>query len=239
MPALFERLRAPAPTRRVVYSVLRPDFLVVSGEDERGMFYTRAARGEAAGRPLVRGYTLVYARALQPSFETFAIAISNGFQPFPSTQAPASVAAAGPAPVAPPPPRRVIEASAIALGPDRALTSLSRDCPDMRLGDRPAKIARRDAESGLALIETQGLRAALVRPATRAPGADADVFALFAAQAGVSLAPGRVLEPVGEGAPWRVLRPCRTGSAARRCRSNRRPRRRSRAAAAGAAAIAA
>ena len=81
----------------------------------------------------------------------------------------------------------------------------------MRLGDRPAKIARRDAESGLALIETQGLRAALVRPATRAPGADADVFALFAAQAGVSLAPGRVLAPVGEGAPWRVSAPVQDG----------------------------
>ena len=209
LPALFERLRAPAPGRKIAYSVLRPDFLVVSGEDQRGMFYTRAARAEAAGKPATRGYTLVYARALQPSFETFAIAISNGFQPFASAPAAGQVATSGePAPVAPPPRRRMVEATAIALGPDRALTSLSRDCPDMRVGDRPAKIAGRDPESGLALLETQGLRAALVRPATRAPGADVEVFALFAAQAGagasVSLAPGRLLAPASAGAPWRV-----------------------------------
>ena len=209
LPALFERLRTPAPGRKIAYSVLRPDFLVVSGEDQRGMFYTRAARGEAAGKPATRGYTLVYARALQPSFETFAIAISNGFQPFPSAPAAGQVAApGGPASVAPPQRRRIVEATAIALGPDRALTSLSRDCPDMRVADRPAKIAGRDPQSGLALIETQGLRATLARPTTRAPAAEADVFALFAAQAGagasVSLAPGRLIAPASAGAPWRV-----------------------------------
>ncbi|MFN3891140.1 MAG: hypothetical protein ACK4MV_12135 [Beijerinckiaceae bacterium] len=208
LPAFYERLRAPAPGRKVTYAVLRPDFLVVSGEDQRGMFYTRAGRGEVNGRPMTRGYTLVYARELQPSFETFLIAISNGFQPFAPAAVP-SPAATGPStgPVAPAGPRRVVEATAIALSPVRALTALSRDCPDMRVADRPAKIVRRDAAAGLALVETQGLRAAFAHPAARAPG-EADVFVLFAAQAaqgaGVSLTPGRTIAPAGPGESWRV-----------------------------------
>ena len=206
LAALYERLRAPAPARKVTYSVLRPDFLVVSGEDQRGMFYTRAARGEVNGRPVLRGYSLVYARALQPSFETFSIAISNGFQPFPAAVqgAPASSSSAPPAPAAP---RRAVEATAIAVAPNRALAALSRDCPDMRVADRPAKIVRRDETSGLALIETQGLRAILAHPAVRAPG-EADVFVLLATQAGaradVSLTPGRVLAPGASNGPWRA-----------------------------------
>ena len=210
LPLIYERLRS-APGRRVTYGVLRPDFLVVSGEDQRGMFYTRVARGEVGGRPVSRGYSLVYARALQPSFETFSIAISNGFQPFAAPTAAqgavASSPAAASAPAGPAAPRRVVEATAIALAPNRALTALSRDCPDLRVADRPAKIVRRDEANGLALLETQGLRAALAHPAIRAPG-EADVFVLFAAQAGgradVSLTPGRVLPQGASGGPWRV-----------------------------------
>ncbi len=207
LPALYERLRAPAPGRKVTYAILRPDFLVVSGEDQRGLFYTRAARGEANGKPFTRGYTLVYARELQASFGIFSIAISNGFQPFPSpaTGQPASAQASGAA--TPPAPRRVVEATAIALSPTRAVTAMSRACPELSIGERPGKIVRRDEATGLTLIETQGLRAAMTHPAARAPG-EADVLVLFAAQmgprAGVSLAPGRTMAPAGADNPWRV-----------------------------------
>ena len=193
LPALYERLRTPAPGRKVTYSILRPEFLVVTGEDQRGPFYIRAARGEVSGKPFIRGYSLLYARTLQASFDVFSIAISNGFQPF-------AIAAA-------PGPRRVIEATALALTPTRALTALSRDCPDMRVADMPGKIARRDEATGLALIETQGLRAVFARPSARAPG-EGDVFVLFSAQAGprasVSLAPGRTMAPAAPNGPWRV-----------------------------------
>ena len=199
----YERLRAPLPGRRVTYGILRSDFLVVSGEDQRGLFYTRAARGEVNGKQMTRGYTLVYARQLQPSFDVYSIAISNAFQPFPATVAAQGQVASS----APTGPRRVIEATAIAVSPTRALTALSRDCPDMRVADRPARVARRDNATGLALIETQGLRAVLTNPASRAPG-EADVFVLFATQgadgAGVSLTPGRTIAPAADSAPWRV-----------------------------------
>jgi hypothetical protein len=206
LQGFYERLRAPLPGRKVTYGILRSDFLVVSGEDQRGMFYTRAARGEVNGKPVTRGFTLVYARDLQPAFDVFSIAISNGFQPFPAPAAQGQAAATG-APAVTPAPRRVIEATAIALSPTRAFTALSRDCPDIRISDRPARIARRDSATGLALVETQGLRAAMTNPASRAPS-EADVFVLFAMQAGqgasVSLTSGRTMAPAGESAPWRV-----------------------------------
>lgn len=208
LQGFYERLRAPLPGRKVTYGILRSDFLVVSGEDQRGMFYTRAARGEVNGKSVTRGYTLVYARDLQRAFDVFSIAISNGFQPFPPPAATqGQVAGAAPSAIAPPAPRRVIEATAIALSPTRAFTALSRDCPDIRIGDRPARVARRDSATGLALIETQGLRAAMTNPVSRAPG-EADVLVLFAMHAGqgasVSLTPGRTMAPAGESAPWRV-----------------------------------
>lgn len=207
LPALFERLRTPAPGRKVTYSILRPEFLVVTGEDQRGLFYVRAARGEVGGKSLIRGYSLLYARTLQASFDVISIAVSNGFQPFAADAAPGQVSMAAGAVVTAPTPRRVIEATALALTPNRALTALSRDCPDMRVADMPGKIIRRDEATGLALIETQGLRAAFARPSVRAPG-DGDVFVLFSAQAGqrasVSLAPGRTMAPVGANGVWRV-----------------------------------
>ncbi len=207
LPALYERLRAPAPGRKVTYSILRPEFLVVTGEDQRGPFYIRAARGEVSGKPLIRGYSLLYARTLQASFDVFSIAISNGFQPFAIAAAPGQASAPAGAGAAAPGPRRVIEATALALTPTRALTALSRDCPDMRVADMPGKIVRRDEATGLALIETQGLRAVFARPSARPPG-EGDVFVLFSAQAGprasVSLAPGRTMAPVAANGPWRV-----------------------------------
>lgn len=208
LPALYERLRAPAPGRRVTYNILRQNFLVVSGEDRRGLFYIRAARDPSSDSPLVRGYTLVYARALQPSFDTFSIAISNGFQPFPAGATPAQTIAAEPRGASKPQrPRRVIEATALALAPNRALTALARDCPDMRIAGRPAKTLRRDTATGLALLEAQGLRATLASPAARPPS-ETDIFALFAAQANqgarVALASGRMLAPAGSGDAWRV-----------------------------------
>ncbi|MDP2357985.1 MAG: hypothetical protein Q8M31_18240 [Beijerinckiaceae bacterium] len=207
LPALYERLRAPAPGRKVTYSILRPEFLVVTGEDQGGPFYIRAARGEADGKPLIRGYSLLYARTLQTSFDVFSIAISNGFQPFAAAAAPGTAILSAGAGAVAPGPRRVIEATAIALTPTRALTALARDCPDMRVANMPGKIIRRDEATGLTLIETQGLRAAFARPSARAPG-EGDVFVLFSAQAGprasVSLAPGRTMAPGAPNGVWRV-----------------------------------
>ena len=84
LPRLFEILRGDAPGRKVTYRVLRPDFLVVTGEEGERVFYTRAARGMANGVATVRGYTLSYARRLRPTYDVLSIAIANAFEPFPS-----------------------------------------------------------------------------------------------------------------------------------------------------------
>jgi len=138
---------------------------------------------------------------LQPSFDMFSIAISNGFQPF--AAAPAQASATSSATIAPL--RRAVEATAVSLAPDRALVALARDCPDMQVAGRPAKVLRRDSATGLALVEAQGLRAALMRVSPRGPAMQADVFVMFSAQGfGIALASGRTLAGATPEAPMRV-----------------------------------
>ena len=58
--ARFDRLKDTTPARRVTYKLLRPDFLVVSGETGKSTFYTRLTRGVVDGVPVVRGFTFTY-----------------------------------------------------------------------------------------------------------------------------------------------------------------------------------
>lgn len=205
LPRLFEILRGDAPGRKVTYRVLRPDFLVVTGEEGDRVFYTRAARGMANGVATVRGYTLSYARRLRPTYDVLSIAIANAFEPFPSaasTPSTATAPAAGPAPSAS---GVQLAASAIAIGPGLFLTALSGDCVDPKVAGRAAAITRRDAESGLALIEARGAEIAAVAPTSSTPNAGDSLVALFAAQLGgsdaeISVATGEYVAPVGTGA---------------------------------------
>ncbi|HEY8581096.1 MAG TPA: serine protease [Beijerinckiaceae bacterium] len=163
---LFDALRAEQPGRRIGYRVLRPDFMVVSGEDPRGLFYTRAALGGDPARPVIRGYTLVYAQALKPSFDVWAIAISNGFEPFPAA-APAAGAPAA-APAGP-------EATAVTVAPGLALTVLPAGCEAPRLGGQAARVVAR-APSGLALLEAKTAAGRPLAPAAEAGPADLALF---------------------------------------------------------------
>jgi hypothetical protein len=209
LPALFERLRAQTGGRRVTYRILRGNFLVVAGEDSRGLFYTRAARGEVDGRPVVRGFTLVYARGLEPAFEPIVIAMSAAFEPFP---APVSEPQASDAPVVHAAPAGRVAGSALLVEPGRALASLARACEEPQVGGRPARVLRRDAATGLALLAFEGSAggpppARLAQTAPPEPGAI--VYALFAnrdpeGHASVSLAPGRVLSPATPGGGYRI-----------------------------------
>lgn len=204
LPRLFEILRGDGPGRRVTYRVLRPDFLVVTGEEGDRIFYTRAARGVADGVPTVRGYTLSYARRLRPTYDVLSIAIANAFEPFPSA---VSSPSGGPAiSTAPSAPSSQLEASAISIGPGLFLTVLGRDCADPKIAGRAATIARRDAATGLTLIEARGADVAAIAPASTSPNAGDSLVALFAAQMGgrdpeVAVATGEYQAAVGSGAP--------------------------------------
>ena len=203
LPRLFEILRGDAPGRKVTYRVLRPDFLVVTGEEGERVFYTRAARGMANGVATVRGYTLSYARRLRPTYDVLSIAIANAFEPFPSAASTStSPATAGPAPSAS---GVQLAASAIAIGPGLFLTALSGDCVDPKIAARAATITRRDAETGLALVEARGAEIAAVAPTASTPNAGDSLVALFAAQLGgrdaeITVATGEYVAPVGTGA---------------------------------------
>ncbi|MFT2129825.1 hypothetical protein, partial [Staphylococcus epidermidis] len=85
LEAVFARITAPTPERRVTYKLLRPDFLVVTAETQAGKSYIRYAAGEAG----LRGITLGYDKALAGEVDRLAIAIANSFVPFPdATPAP-------------------------------------------------------------------------------------------------------------------------------------------------------
>ncbi|MDH7797414.1 MULTISPECIES: peptidoglycan-binding domain-containing protein [unclassified Beijerinckia] len=205
LPRLFEILRGDGPGRKVTYRVLRPDFLVITGEEGERVFYTRAARGMANGVPTVRGYTLSYARRLRPTYDVLSIAVANAFEPFPSAAAPSS-ATAPVVSAAPSAPASQLEASAIAIGPGLFLTVLGRDCTDPKIGGRAATITRRDADTGLALVEARGAEIAAVAPAASTPNAGDSLVALFAAQMGgrdaeIVVATGNYVAPVGTGVP--------------------------------------
>ncbi len=125
LEAVFARITAPNPDRRVTYKLLRPDFLVVTAETATGKSYIRYAAGEAG----LRGLTLGYDKALAGEVDRLAIAIANSFVPFPDAAPAAAGAASVATPVpAPTPPllpgtRPAPLATGLLVSPGRVLTS--------------------------------------------------------------------------------------------------------------------
>ena len=109
--ALYARLSAATPSRKIDYKEIRPDaFFVVSGQDGPVKFYTRFDKNPTASPP-IRGFTLVYPASRAATLDRIAIAIANSFEPFPESaavpEASASAATNPTAPLAPsagPPP---------------------------------------------------------------------------------------------------------------------------------------
>ena len=156
--ALYMRLSAPTPTRKVIYKAIKPDaFFVVSGRDGATMFYTRFDRNAAATPPM-RGFTFAYPAAQAAQLNKIAIAVANSFEPFPegaaAPAASAGIVAPAPAGSSPPAPLPQPAATALVIAPGRALTALKTDaCPNPTVGGKPVRIARADAATGLALLE--------------------------------------------------------------------------------------
>jgi len=214
LQALFDNLRADAPGRRVTYRVLRPDFFVLTGEEQDRHFYTRAVRGSVNGVATIRGYTLSYTKALKPSYDTISIAIANAFDPFPSATpavagAPATAGAASAAAPAAAPGAK-LEGSAVAVAPGLFLTVTRGECKDPKVATRAASVTKRDPASGLTLIEARGPDLAALAPAAQAPAGGDTVVALFVSQltardADMAVASGQYLAPAAAGAPPRLV----------------------------------
>jgi len=208
LDAVFARLTAPTPERRVTYKLQRPDFLVVTAETPSGKSYIRYAAG-AAG---LRGLTLGYDKGLAESFDRLVIAIANSFVPFPD--APPAAAVARTAPVPPPPAIQPVAptATGLAVAPGRVLTSAAAlgGCASPRIGGRPALIAARDA--ALILLDAGETGGSGRSPALRPEGATPFEGLVLSAGSGTSVtaAPGTLagdgritapLQPGAGGAP--------------------------------------
>ncbi|MDQ0395649.1 hypothetical protein [Labrys monachus] len=70
--ALFARMKTERPGRKVTYSLLRPDFFVVTGVNDGKSFYLRFLRADG----LSRGFALGWDPALSPAFDRVAIAMA-------------------------------------------------------------------------------------------------------------------------------------------------------------------
>jgi hypothetical protein len=143
--AARERTKAP-PARELKYSVVRPDFFVLSGMQGLKKFYLRGQllNGE------VRTMTILYDQATEGVMEPVMIAMSSAFNPFKASDA------------ATPPPRRAVEyaTGAIvsadgAIVTDRAATD---GCQAIVVAGRGnADRIANDEKSGLALLRVYGM----------------------------------------------------------------------------------
>ncbi len=114
-------------------------------------FYSRFERSDGASQP-IRGFTFSYPATAQ-NLDRVALAAANSFEPFPAHGAAFSGVQPAPpmqaAPASPPAPA----ATALLIGPGRALTALKpEDCPSPSIGGKPARFERSDAATGLAML---------------------------------------------------------------------------------------
>ncbi|MCP3373265.1 serine protease [Bradyrhizobium cajani] len=176
--------------RKVDYTVVKPDFFVLSGLQGLKKFYVRGTfKGDE-----VRIMTILYDQATENTVEPVVIAMSSAFNAFPSS------------PMAGPPPRKTVEyATGIVVSDDGAIVTdrlVTDGCLAITIGgygsaDRLAE----DKEHDLALLHICGARG--LKPLSLAgsgPSASVDVVGIADPQsqggaAGVSSVKG-ALAPV-------------------------------------------
>jgi peptidoglycan hydrolase-like protein with peptidoglycan-binding domain len=154
--ALYTRLSAATPSRKIAYKAIRPDaFFVVSGQDGPVKFYTRFDKTPNAS-PQIRGFTFAYPASQTAYLDRIAIAIANSFEPFPeSAGTPVANATAPSTPNPPPAPPAVPQpaATALVVAPGKALTALkAEDCPHPTVAGKPVRIERVEAATGLVML---------------------------------------------------------------------------------------
>jgi peptidoglycan hydrolase-like protein with peptidoglycan-binding domain len=103
--SVAEREKKEPAGRKIDYSVIRPDFFVLSGLQGLKKFY---ARGQIKDNE-VRGLTILYDQATEGTMAAVVIAMSSAFTPFPAN---------APQAAAPPPRRKVEYATGIVVNAD-------------------------------------------------------------------------------------------------------------------------
>jgi peptidoglycan hydrolase-like protein with peptidoglycan-binding domain len=136
------------PGRRIDYSVVKPDFFVLSGMQGLKKFYIRGAFRDNE----VRILTILYDQATEGTMEPAVIAMSSAFNPFP----------VGAQAVGPPPRKKVEYASGLVVSDDGAIVT-DRQAVDGCLsivvaGYGNADRVAEDKEHDLALLRLFGAR---------------------------------------------------------------------------------
>lgn len=145
---LAEQEKKEPVGRTIDYTVVKPDFFVLSGMQGLKKFYVRGTfKGDE-----VRIFTILYDQAMENTVEPVVIAMSSAFNPFPSgTQ------------IAGPPPRKTVEyGTGIVVSDDGAILA-DREITDGCLavaitGFGNADRTAEDKEHGLALLRIYGAR---------------------------------------------------------------------------------
>jgi peptidoglycan hydrolase-like protein with peptidoglycan-binding domain len=145
---LAEHERKEPAGRQIDYTVVKPDFFVLSGLQGLKKFYLRGTfKGDE-----VRILTILYDQATENTVEPVVIAMSSAFNPFPSG-----------ALIAGPPPRKTVEyGTGIVVSDDGAIVA-DRDITDGCLaiaiaGYGNADRVAEDKDHGLALLRLYGVR---------------------------------------------------------------------------------
>ncbi|MBZ0140893.1 MAG: peptidoglycan-binding protein [Pseudorhodoplanes sp.] len=142
--ALFEQQKKTPAGRRTEYSVLRPDFFVLSGLQGLKKFYVRAQLRENE----VRGIAILYDQAMDGIMEPVVVAMSSAFAPFAAGDALIGVK------------RNVEYATAVAASADGHLVTdraATDGCHVIIVADRGhAERVAEDKAADLALIRVHG-----------------------------------------------------------------------------------
>jgi len=155
---LAEQEKKEPPGRAVDYTVVKPDFFVLSGLQGLKKFYLRGTfKGDE-----VRILTVLYDQATENTVEPVVIAMSSAFNPFPIG------AQAGP------PPRKTVEyGSGVVVSEDGTIVAdreVTDGCLAMTIGGfGPADRVAEDKDRGLVLLRIYGARG--LKPLALASGA--------------------------------------------------------------------
>jgi len=194
--AVYDRQRKEPAGRQIGYTVLRPDFFVLSGLQGLKKFYVRAQAKDGE----VRGLTILYDQAMEGIMNRVVIAMSSAFQPFPAG------AAAGP-----PPKRKVEYGTGIVVDGSHVLTDrqVTDGCYVLTLpGLGGADLVGEDKAADLALLRIYGARNLEPLATGEAAAADAMLVGIADPQAqGGGAAVSTVKVRLSENGAERVIEP--------------------------------
>jgi hypothetical protein len=145
---LAEQEKKEPAGRKIDYSVVKPDFFVLSGMQGLKKFYVRGTfKGDE-----VRILTILYDQATEGTVEPAVIAMSSAFNPFPAS-----------AQIAGPPPRKTVEyGTGVVVSDDGAIVAdrqITDGCLTVAIaGHGNADRVAEDKEHDLALLRIYGAR---------------------------------------------------------------------------------